>query len=81
MKLPLALSACLLLCTQSVIADDHKSPLTVEPIGQQLHVIYGQGGNIAVSHGEDGIYIIDDQFARLSNEIKSKRTTNQLRLA
>jgi cyclase len=70
MKFPLALSACLLLCTQSAIADDHKSPLTVKSVGKQLHVIYGQGGNIAVSHGKDGLYIIDDQFARLSNDIK-----------
>lgn len=70
MKLPLALSACILLCTTSAFADDHKSPLTVKPITKQLHVIYGQGGNIAVSHGKDGLYIIDDQFARLSNDIK-----------
>jgi len=70
MKFPLALSAFLLLCTQSAIADDHKGPLTVMPVGKQLNVIYGQGGNIAVSHGKDGLYIIDDQFARLSNDIK-----------
>ena len=71
MKLPLALSACLLLSTQSAMADNHaKSPLTVKPVGEQLHVIYGQGGNIAVSHGKDGLYIIDDQFARLSKDIK-----------
>lgn len=70
MKFPLALSACLFLCTQSVMADDHKGPLTVKPVGKQLHVIYGQGGNIAVSHGKDGLYIIDDQFARLSKDIK-----------
>lgn len=70
MKFPLLLGACLYLCTQSVVADEHKSPLTVKSISKQLHVIYGQGGNIAVSHGRDGLYIIDDQFARLSNDIK-----------
>lgn len=70
MKLPLLLGACLLLATPLVTADKHKSPLTVKPIAKQLHVIYGQGGNIAVSHGKDGLYIIDDQFARLSNDIK-----------
>jgi len=70
MRLSLALGTCLLLCTTSAFADDHKSPLTVKPITEQLNVIYGQGGNIAVSHGKDGLYIIDDQFARLSNDIK-----------
>jgi glyoxylase-like metal-dependent hydrolase (beta-lactamase superfamily II) len=35
-----------------------------------VYVLFGQGGNIAASVGEDGIYIIDDQFAKLSNDIK-----------
>ena len=35
-----------------------------------MYVLFGQGGNIAASVGEDGIYIIDDQFAKLSNDIK-----------
>ena len=70
MKLPIALSACLLFSTANAFSDEHKSPLTVKPITKQLHVVYGQGGNIAVSHGKDGLYIIDDQFARLSDDIK-----------
>jgi glyoxylase-like metal-dependent hydrolase (beta-lactamase superfamily II) len=70
MKLTTLLSAGLLLGSPLAIADEHKSPLTVTPVAKQLHVIYGQGGNIAVSHGKDGLYIIDDQFARLSNDIK-----------
>ncbi|WP_419148750.1 MBL fold metallo-hydrolase [Pseudoalteromonas 'SMAR'] len=37
-----------------------------------LHVLYGRGGNIAISSGEDGVYIVDDQFAKLSKQIKSK---------
>ncbi|MCG7532944.1 MBL fold metallo-hydrolase [Psychrobium sp. MM17-31] len=70
MKLTTLLSASLLWGSSLAIADEHKSPLTVTPVAKQLHVIYGQGGNIAVSHGKDGLYIIDDQFARLSDEIK-----------
>ena len=44
----------------------------LEKVSDNLHVLYGQGGNIAISTGEDGIYIVDDQFAKLSNDIKKQ---------
>lgn len=34
-------------------------------------VLFGSGGNIGVSHGEDGTILIDDQFAPLSPKIKA----------
>jgi glyoxylase-like metal-dependent hydrolase (beta-lactamase superfamily II) len=34
-----------------------------------LYYLEGQGGNIGVSIGEDGVFIIDDQFAPLSGKI------------
>ena len=34
-----------------------------------LYMLEGQGGNIAVSVGEDGVLIVDDQFAPLSQKI------------
>ena len=34
-----------------------------------LHVLFGAGGNIGVSSGVDGTFIIDDQFAPLSAKI------------
>ncbi len=34
-----------------------------------LHVLFGAGGNIAVSTGSDGTFIIDDQFAPLTPKI------------
>ncbi len=44
----------------------------LEKLSNNLHVLYGQGGNIAISSGEDGIYIVDDQFAKLSDGIKAQ---------
>ena len=32
-------------------------------------VLFGSGGNIGASHGEDGTILIDDQFAPLTNKI------------
>ncbi len=36
-----------------------------------LHMLVGQGGNIGVSTGEDGIFLIDDQFAPLTAKIRT----------
>ncbi|MBE0364754.1 hypothetical protein PULV_a2515 [Pseudoalteromonas ulvae UL12] len=44
--------------------------IKTEQLTDNIHVLFGQGGNIAASVGDDGIYIIDDQFAKLSDKIK-----------
>ncbi len=38
-------------------------------LSDNVFMLVGQGGNIGVSVGEDGIFIIDDQFARLTPKI------------
>jgi cyclase len=57
-----------LLVSASAHADDN--PVTAEKLSESVYVLFGQGGNIAASVGDDGIYIIDDQFAKLSDDIK-----------
>lgn len=36
-----------------------------------LYMLTGKGGNIGVSVGEDGVFLIDDQFAPLTEKIKA----------
>jgi glyoxylase-like metal-dependent hydrolase (beta-lactamase superfamily II) len=36
-----------------------------------IHILEGRGGNIGVSVGEDGILIVDDQFAPLAEKIRA----------
>lgn len=36
---------------------------------QNLYLLEGEGGNIGVSAGDDGVFIIDDQFAPLTERI------------
>ncbi|MFT5260942.1 MAG: cyclase [Candidatus Azotimanducaceae bacterium] len=48
-----------------------KAEITTEKIGDNLHVLFGLGGNIAVSTGKDGVLIVDDQFPQLMPQIKS----------
>jgi len=38
---------------------------------EQIYMLEGSGGNIGVFVGEDGVFMIDDQFAPLSDKIKS----------
>ncbi|MCC7134629.1 MAG: MBL fold metallo-hydrolase, partial [Gemmatimonadales bacterium] len=38
-------------------------------LGPGLYVLFGQGGNIGLSVGDDGAFVIDNQFAPLSEKI------------
>lgn len=38
-------------------------------VSNNVYMLVGQGGNIGISVGEDGIFIIDDQFARITPQI------------
>ena len=50
-------------------AEAPKPALKVETIGDNLHVIFGPGGNVGISTGDDGIIIIDDKFSKNAAEI------------
>jgi glyoxylase-like metal-dependent hydrolase (beta-lactamase superfamily II) len=43
--------------------------ITTHRLGDNLYYLAGQGGNIGVSVGEDGVFLIDDQFAPLTERI------------
>src|SRR5216117_3540062 len=38
-------------------------------VAEGVYMLEGEGGNIGVSSGEDGVYLIDDQFAPLTPKI------------
>jgi glyoxylase-like metal-dependent hydrolase (beta-lactamase superfamily II) len=38
-------------------------------LGQGIHMLTGAGGNLGVCTGEDGVFLIDDQYAPLSDKI------------
>ena len=43
--------------------------LRVEHLRGGLFALFGRGGNIGVSVGEDGVFLVDDQFAPLTDRI------------
>ncbi len=55
--------------------DFESAEITTEKVADGLHVLFGLGGNIAVSTGEDGVLIVDDQFPQMVDKIKAAIAT------
>ncbi len=60
--------ACLLTAS-CAFAQQPEVTIKVEQIAPGVAVLFGQGGNIGLSYGEDGNVLIDDQFAPLTPKI------------
>ncbi|MFK8101675.1 MAG: MBL fold metallo-hydrolase [Saprospiraceae bacterium] len=63
---------CFCLFSPNVIAQDRfaKVEITTERINDSLFVLKGAGGNIGLSIGADGVFMIYDQYAPLSEKIE-----------
>jgi glyoxylase-like metal-dependent hydrolase (beta-lactamase superfamily II) len=51
--------------------DFSKVEIKVQKVAEGVYMLEGAGGNIGVSAGEDGIVIIDDEFAPLAPKIQA----------
>jgi cyclase len=51
--------------------DMSKVEIKTQPLAPGVAVLFGAGGNIGVSYGEDGTILIDDQFAPLTAKIQA----------
>ena len=51
--------------------DFSKVNISVTKVAGNVYMLQGEGGNIGVSVGEDGIVIVDDQYAPLADKIKA----------
>jgi cyclase len=68
----------LLLITLVTAATAHAGPERVSEIqivptelGNGLYMLEGRGGNLGVSVGDDGVFLIDDQYAPLTPKIRA----------
>jgi len=61
-------------CLSSTIAqrDFSKVEIEAEKITPSVYMLTGSGGNIGLCVGKDGIFMIDDQYAPLSEKIMTK---------
>ena len=71
----LALAGAALACGQVAAApqdqDFSKVQIKTTKVSGNIYMLEGAGGNIAASVGEDGIVIVDDQFAPLAEKIQA----------
>ena len=58
-----------LLLTIGVHAQNKEVKIKINKLTNNIYMLVGQGGNIAVFVGEDGVFMIDDQFAPLTPKI------------
>lgn len=61
------------LALSAVAQDDRFANISIETVSvtDNISMLVGSGGNIGVSAGEDGLLIIDDQYAPLAAKIKA----------
>ena len=57
------------ICCFAVAQDFSQIEIKTIKLTDNLYVLFGAGGNIAVSVGDDGVVMIDDQYAPLSEKI------------
>lgn len=69
------LAASLLHGTAFAQSTEKPVEIRVEKLAPGVAVLFGEGGNIGLSYGEDGNGLIDDQFAPLTAKIKAAVAT------
>ena len=47
------------------------TPITTQQLADNFHVLFGVGGNILVSIGDNGVLIVDDQFPQMVPKYKA----------
>ena len=45
--------------------------ITTQEVGEGLHVLFGIGGNVAASIGEDGVLIVDNMFPEMVPKVRA----------
>lgn len=69
--LALALVAALPAPAAFAQTDFSQVEIQTEKVADGVYMLVGAGGNIGVSVGDDGVFLVDDQFAPLSDKIRA----------
>src|SRR6201981_249745 len=72
-QLGILASSILLTLTLAAAQDEDlsKVQITVKKVAGSVYMLQGAGGNIGASIGEDGIVLVDDQYAPLADKIQA----------
>jgi len=72
LKISIPLALLLLTAAAPTVAQDfNQVQVESQKIAEGVYMLAGAGGNIGVSVGEDGVILIDDQFAPLTDKVKA----------
>lgn len=55
--------------------DPQQDNFRLEKVGGNVYALFGNGGNIGVSYGNDGLMMIDTQFENIADKIKEQLRT------
>lgn len=66
-----AAAMALILATPAAAQDWDSIEVKTEHVRGNIYALFARGGNIGVSVGEDGVFMIDDQFAPLTTKIQA----------
>src|ERR1700739_5172157 len=69
--LPAAALCCCRAAAQEKTPEWSKVQIKVTKVSGNIYMLEGQGGNIAASIGDDGIVIVNDQYAPLAEKIQA----------
>src|SRR5690606_7730553 len=77
----LVLASIPLLASGAFAQDEYFAAVTIRttPVADGIYVLEGEGGNVGLCVGEDAAFLIDDQFAQLTEKIQAavKAVTDQ----
>ncbi len=69
MKYTIALAFCMTISMSYAQRDWDNVEIKTEKVADDIYALFGSGGNIGLAVGADYAYLIDDQFAPLSDKI------------
>lgn len=58
-------------CISLLSAQDKEVVISIDRLSDDVYMLTGQGGNIGIYIGQKNVFMIDDQFDRLSDKIKA----------
>lgn len=70
LRIPAFAAAFLLVSAAAPAQAPPAVEIVTTPLGGSVHMMVGQGGNLGVSAGPDGVFLVDDQYAPMTENIR-----------
>lgn len=71
MKTKVLFGSLILALAGNVYADE-KVSVTTQTLSPNVHVVFGEGGNVAIIEGEKSIYLVDSQYEKMHDAIQAE---------